>query len=121
MRCYVLGNVQSEDMFINGMRFWGRYYINTTLLVTIHIICTQSWAVPFPCSKTKSKISFSLGWAQEGLIVVPFVTTYAVPLRMRMQTQTITKKEPVIPILSYAYSHHNLRGYFDEMRRKLNF
>ena len=25
---------------------------------------TQKWALPFPCSKTKSKISFSHGWAQ---------------------------------------------------------
>ena len=30
----------------------------------IHISYTQKWALPFPCSKTKSKISFSHGWAQ---------------------------------------------------------
>ncbi len=60
---------------------WFRYFINTTLLVDIHILYAQKWAAPFPCSKTKSEISFSLGWAQEGLNVVPIFTTYAVPLR----------------------------------------
>ena len=57
----------------------------------IHILLTQKWAVPFPCSKTKSKISFSLGWAQEGLIVVPYVTTYAIPLRRRLRMYIIVE------------------------------
>ena len=43
------------------------YFMYSALLVIIHIPHTQKWALPFPCSKTKSKISFSLGWAQEGL------------------------------------------------------
>ena len=44
MRRYVLGNVQSEYVFINDMGFWGRYCIDTTLLVIIHISRTQKWA-----------------------------------------------------------------------------
>ena len=44
--------------------FLVRYFINAPLLVIIHISRTQKLALPFPCSKTKSKISFSLGWAQ---------------------------------------------------------
>ena len=35
---------------------WFRYFINTTLLVDIHILYAQKWAAPFPCSKTKSKM-----------------------------------------------------------------
>ena len=93
------------------MFFWVRYFIGTPLLVIIHIQKTQKWAVPFPCSKTKSKISFSLGWAQEGLIIVPCVTTYAVPLRMRTQTQTITKKEPVIMTCTHKPGQNN-RVYY---------
>ena len=42
------------------------YSICTALLVQLHISHTQKWAAPFPCSKTKSQISFSHGWAQEG-------------------------------------------------------
>ena len=44
MRRYVLGNVQSEERFINGMRVLVLYFIITTLLVTIYILCTQKWA-----------------------------------------------------------------------------
>ena len=44
MRRYVLGNVQSEYVFINDMGFWGRYCIDTTLLVIIHIPRAQKWA-----------------------------------------------------------------------------
>ena len=40
------------------------YFMYSALLVIIHIPKTQNWALPFPCSKTKSKISFSHGWAQ---------------------------------------------------------
>ena len=66
------------------MIFLVRYYTGSALLMLIHIIYTQSWAVPFPCSKTKSKMyacarqcekeicdfvfehweGISLGWAQ---------------------------------------------------------
>ena len=46
--------------------FLVRYFINAPLLVIIHIPSTQKWAAPFPRSNTKSKISFSRGWAQEG-------------------------------------------------------
>ena len=53
--------------FINYKWMLVLYSIGTMFLVIIHISHTQKWAAPFPCSKTKSKISFSLGWAQEGL------------------------------------------------------
>ena len=52
---------------IFGFGVWVLYFIDTALLLVIHIPYTQKWALPFPCSKTKSEISFSLGWAQEGL------------------------------------------------------
>ena len=39
-----IGNVLSEDMFISDMGFLITYYIDTTLLVMIHILCTQKWA-----------------------------------------------------------------------------
>ena len=45
-------------------RGFGKILYRPTLLVIIHIILTQKWASPFPCSKTKSKISFSHGWGQ---------------------------------------------------------
>ena len=129
---------------IGGVVFfeiWFRYFLNTTLLVDIHILCTQKWAAPFPCSKTKSEISFSLGWAQEGLIVVPIVTTYAVPLRrcLLFYTKLFAKNQRLpVPIQTPQFAMiiwwetvrwsvfgvrlpTNLRGYFDEMRRKLNF
>ena len=44
-----------------------RFFKGTPLLVILHIPRTQKWAAPFPRSNTKSKISFSRGWAQEGL------------------------------------------------------
>ena len=91
MRRYVLGDVQSEMCFKLYEVFVERYFIGTLLLVILHILYTQKWALPFPCSKTKSEISFSLGWAQEGLIVVPYVTTYAVALRMRLRIYVIGK------------------------------
>ena len=40
----VVRYVQSEDMFINGLGFWAKYFIRTALLVIIYIICTQKWA-----------------------------------------------------------------------------
>ena len=40
------------------------FSLQLTLLVIIHIPNTQKRALPFPCSKTKSEISFSHGWAQ---------------------------------------------------------
>ena len=69
--------------------FLYKYFIGTALLVMIHILLTQKWAAPFPRSNTKSKISFSRGWAQEGLIVVPYVTTYASRYVQCLQTQKI--------------------------------
>ena len=49
-------------LFLYGVL--GRYCIGTTVLVITNIARTQKWALPFPCSKTKSKISFSHGWVQ---------------------------------------------------------
>ena len=43
-RRYVLGDTQSENAFINCMRFSDIYFICTTLLVMIHILNTQKWA-----------------------------------------------------------------------------
>ena len=40
------------------------FSLQLALLVIIHIPNTQKRALPFPCSKTKSEISFSHGWAQ---------------------------------------------------------
>ena len=149
---------------IGGVVFfeiWFRYFLNTTLLVDIHILYAQKWAAPFPRSKTKSKMyacarqcekeicdfvfehweGISLGWAQEGLIVVPIVTTYAVPLRrcLLFYTKLFAKNQRLpVPIQTPQFAMiiwwetvrwsvfgvrlpTNLRGYFDEMRRKLNF
>ena len=39
-----IGNVLSEYRCINCMGFWVLYFIDTTLLVMIHILCTQKWA-----------------------------------------------------------------------------
>ena len=61
------GNLFCEYGCENYFWFWVRYFISAALLVIIHISRTQKWAAPFPRSNTKSKISFSRGWAQEGL------------------------------------------------------
>ena len=50
MRRYVLEDVQSENMFINVIESFVRYCTGSALLVTIHIICTQSWAGGHRCS-----------------------------------------------------------------------
>ena len=47
---YFLRNTQSENIFINHMGFFGRYFIETTLLVVIHISHTQKWAGGHRCS-----------------------------------------------------------------------
>ena len=75
MRRYVLGDVQSENMFINRMKFLVTKCINTTLLVMIHILLTQKRASQ--CNSTQTQF----------LIAQVFAISY------------INKKEPVIPIL----------------------
>ena len=44
---YVFGDVHGEYMFINGLRFLVTYFINTTLLVIIHIKYTKKWAAGY--------------------------------------------------------------------------
>ena len=40
MRRYVLGNGESEDMFINGMGFWGDIlYTHTVVCGVVNCIC----------------------------------------------------------------------------------
>ena len=38
----MLEDVQSENMFINNMSFLGRYFIETALLVCLHILKTKN-------------------------------------------------------------------------------
>ena len=49
-RRYVLESVQSEEMFINGMRLWVIYCISSPLLVVMHIPQAQKWAPGHRCS-----------------------------------------------------------------------
>ena len=51
MRRYVLGNVQSEDVFVNWFGVLGvLYFIGIALLLIIHILYTQKWARGHRCS-----------------------------------------------------------------------
>ena len=50
MRCYVLGDTLSEDLFINGMRLWVIYFLGTPLLVGLYISKTTYMAGGHRCS-----------------------------------------------------------------------
>ena len=75
-------------------RFWGRYCIDTALLMGLFIcngfwgdivLAQRCWCDFYICADCHN-------WRED--IVVPFVTTYAVPLRMRLHfsTKYIAKK-----------------------------
>ena len=94
MRRYVLEDVQSENMFINVMGFFVRYCTGSALLVTIHIICTQSWAGGHRCSLRHN-------------VCRPATDAYT-------NTNTNINKKRTGNTDSFIYIY--LRGIFDEKR-----
>ena len=79
MRRYVLGNTQSEYLYINYMSFDSIFYLHNVVGGGVQMHKRHIWRED---------------------IVVPYVTTYAVPLRTRTYAYTIVKTKNLYTISS---------------------
>ena len=95
MRRYVLGNTQSEYLFINYMSFDSIFYLHNVVGGGVQMYKRHIWRHPSRAQKRNHRFLFRTVGHRK-YIVVPYVTTYAIPLRTRAHAYTIIKTKTLL-------------------------